>query len=128
MLLGSSVPIFWGEAAITRGRVRQLQVALALSLVMGAAFLGNEGWEWAHLGFSWTQNVYASLFYVITGLHGIHVLVGLAMNGQVQAKTAMGKLSSRHHTSMQVFSLYWHFVDVVWIFVFSTLYLSVHIR
>jgi cytochrome c oxidase subunit 3 len=128
VLLGSSVPIFWGEAAIKRGRVRQLQVALALSLVMGAAFLGNEGWEWAHLGFSWTQNVYASLFYVITGLHGIHVLVGLAINGQVQAKTAMGKLSARHHVSMQVFSLYWHFVDVVWIFVFTTLYLSVHIR
>ncbi len=125
VLLGSSVPIFWGEAAIKRGRIRVLQVALALSFVMGAAFLANEGWEWAHLDFPWTRNTYASSFYVITGLHGVHVLVGLLMNAQVQAKTAMGKLSAERHVSMQVFGMYWHFVDVVWIFVFSSLYLSV---
>jgi heme/copper-type cytochrome/quinol oxidase subunit 3 len=128
VLLASSVPILWAEAAIKRGHVRRLQLGLVLSALMGSAFLANEGYEWAHLGFSWTQNVYASLFYVITGLHGIHLLVGLAMNAQVQAKAGMGKLSPRHHVSMQVFGLYWHFVDVVWIFVFSTVYLSVHIR
>jgi len=56
------------------------------------------------------------------------VLVGLAMNGQVQAKASMGKLTRRHHVSMQVFSLYWHFVDGVCIFVLLTVYVSVHIR
>jgi cytochrome c oxidase subunit 3 len=128
VLIGSSLPIFWGEAAIRRGRVRVLQVALVLSFLMGAAFLANEGYEWAHLTFSWTQNAYASIFYVITGLHGIHVLVGLLMNAQVQAKAGMGKISAQRHVSMQVFGLYWHFVDVVWIFVFSSLYLSVSLR
>ena len=128
VLIASSLPVFWGEAAIKRGNVRSLQIALLVSFLMGAAFLGNEGWEWAHLGFSWTQNVYASLFFVITGLHGVHVLVGLAMNGQVQAKASMGKLTRRHHVSMQVFSLYWHFVDGVCIFVLLTVYVSVHIR
>ena len=126
VLIGSSIPILWGEAAIKRDRIRALQVALALSFLMGSAFLANEAWEWAHLDFSWTRNAYAASFYVITGLHGVHVLVGLLMNAQVQAKTAMGKLSARRHVSLQVFAMYWHFVDVVWIFVFSSLYLSVH--
>ena len=87
ILISSSIPIFWGEAAIKRGRIRTLQIALALSFLMGAAFLASTGWEWAHLDFSWTTNAYASMFYVITGLHGIHVLVGLLMNGQVQIFT-----------------------------------------
>ncbi len=125
VLLASSIPIFAAESAIKRERIRVVQVALALSFLMGSAFLANEAWEWAHLDFSWTHNAYASSFYVITGLHGIHVLVGLLMNAQVQAKTAMGKLSARRHVSLQVFGMYWHFVDVVWIFVFSSLYLSV---
>jgi heme/copper-type cytochrome/quinol oxidase subunit 3 len=128
VLIGSSLPIFWGEAAIKRGQVRRLQVALALALLMGAAFLGNEGYEWAHLTFPWSANAYASSFYVITGLHGIHVLVGLVMNAQVQVKARLGKLSADRHVSMQVFGLYWHFVDAVWIAVFSSLYLSTHLR
>jgi heme/copper-type cytochrome/quinol oxidase subunit 3 len=128
VLLASSLPIFGAESAIRHGRVRALQVGLLVSFLMGSAFLANEGWEWAHLDFSWTKNAYASIFYVVTGLHGAHVLVGLAMNAQVQAKAALGKLSADRHVSMQVFGLYWHFVDAVWIFVFSSLYLSVHLR
>jgi heme/copper-type cytochrome/quinol oxidase subunit 3 len=128
ILVGSSVPLIWAEYAITRGRLGQMRLGLAVSFLMGAAFLAHEGYEWAHLEFPWTRNAYTSIFYVTTGLHGLHVLVGLLISAQVQTKAAMGKLSSSRHVSLTVFGLYWHFVDGVWIFVFSSLYLSAHIR
>src|SRR5207245_10157068 len=111
VLLASSLPLFWGEAAIRRGRVGRLRVALFLSFVLGLAFLANQALEYRDLKFDVHVNAYASLFYVITGLHGLHVLVGLLMSMVVQAKAALGKLSADRHLTVSVFSLYWHFVD-----------------
>ena len=128
VLLGSSVPLFWAEAAIRRDELAKVRVALILSFVMGTAFLGNQLLEYLHLPFGIHENAYASLFWTITGLHGFHVLVGLVMSAVVQMKAWMGKLSHERHLTLSVFSLYWHFVDVVWIFVFSSLYLSPHLR
>ncbi len=127
VLLGSSLPIFWAEAGIRRGKLRRMQIGLALSFVLGAAFLVNLGLEYEELGFGVRDNAYASLFYAITGLHGFHVLVGLLMNAVVQLKAATGRITAERHLTMAVFSLYWHFVDVVWIAVFSSLYLSLHL-
>ena len=128
VLLASSAPIVWAETAIERGQVGRLRAGMAISWVMGAAFLANQVVEYHALGFGIRDNAYASLFYGITGLHGIHVAVGLAMSLVVQAKAWLGRLSSRRHLTFQVFALYWHFVDAVWVFVFSSLYLSAHIR
>jgi heme/copper-type cytochrome/quinol oxidase subunit 3 len=128
VLLASSLPLFWGEAAIKRGRVGQLRVALAISFVLGAAFLINQAIDYRDLTFGIRDNAYASLFYTTTGLHGAHVAVGLAISLAVQAKVAAGRIDADHHLSVRVFSLYWHFVDVVWIAVFSSLYLSTHVR
>jgi heme/copper-type cytochrome/quinol oxidase subunit 3 len=128
VLVGSSVPVFLAEHAIRRGRVGTMRVGLALAFLMGAAFLAHEGYEWAHLEFNWTRNAYTSIFYVITGLHGMHVLIGLLVNLQVQAKSWMGRITGERHESMDIFGIYWHFVDGVWIFVFASLYLTAHIR
>jgi len=128
VLLASSVPIVWAEAGIERGRVSRLRAGMAASWVMGAAFLANQVVEYHALGFGIRDNAYASLFYGITGLHGIHVAVGLAMSLVVQAKAWLGRLSARRHLTFQVFAIYWHFVDGVWVFVFSSLYLSAHLR
>jgi heme/copper-type cytochrome/quinol oxidase subunit 3 len=128
ILLLSSVPIFWAEAAIRRGRVRQLRIGLFLAFLMGLAFLVNQILEYRELTFGWRDNAYASLFYTTTGLHGLHVLVGLLISIVVQIKAWQGKFSPDRHTSVQVFSLYWHFVDVVWIVVFSSLYLAPHFK
>jgi heme/copper-type cytochrome/quinol oxidase subunit 3 len=128
VLLGSSLPIFWAEAAIRRGDVRAMRVGLLLSFLLGLAFLVNLGIEYRELPFPWGENSYTSAFYTITGLHGLHVCVGLLINLVVQLKAALGRITEEHHLTVAVFSLYWHFVDVVWIFVFSTLYLSPHIR
>jgi heme/copper-type cytochrome/quinol oxidase subunit 3 len=128
ILVGSSLPIFLAEVAIRRGRVSTMRVGLVVGFLMGAAFLAHEGYEWAHLEFNWTRNAYTSIFYVTTGLHGMHVLIGLLINLQVQAKSWLGRIDRDHHVSMEIFGIYWHFVDGVWIFVFASLYLTAHIR
>jgi heme/copper-type cytochrome/quinol oxidase subunit 3 len=128
VLLASSLPIFWAEAGIARGKQGRLRAGLLISFLLGAAFLGNQIYEYNHLAFGWTDHAYASIFWTTTGLHGLHVLGGLLISLVIQAKAWTGKLSAEHHESMQVFSLYWHFVDAVWIFVFSSLYLSAHLQ
>lgn len=128
VLLASSLPLVWGERAIRRGRVGQLRVALLVSFVMGLAFVVNQAFEFGGLEFSASDNAYASLFIVITGLHGLHLLVGLVMSIVVQIKAWLGWFDTQRHLTVTVFGLYWHFVDVVWIAVFSSLYLSAHVR
>ncbi len=128
VLLGSSIPLLWGEAAIRRGQVGKLRVALLVSFLMGAAFLVNQVFEFHGLEFQASDNAYASLFIVITGLHGLHVLAGLLISALVQLKARLGWFDATHHLSVSIFALYWHFVDGVWIFVFSSLYLAAHLR
>ncbi len=126
ILLGSSIPIFVAEWANRRGRMNLVRGALFVSFLMGAAFLVNQVLEYQELTFGWRDNAYGSIFYAITGLHGLHVLLGLCMSLVVQAKGYARRLSPREDVSVEVFSLYWHFVDGVWILVFSSLYLAVH--
>ncbi|HSH23626.1 MAG TPA: cytochrome c oxidase subunit 3 [Acidimicrobiales bacterium] len=127
VLLGSSVPIFWAESGIRKGNQRRLRIGLLLSFLLGASFMVNLAFEYEELHFGLRDNAYASLYYAITGLHGLHVFVGLLMNLIVQIKAWQGKFSASRHLTVEIFGLYWHFVDVVWIFVFSSLYVSLHI-
>jgi cytochrome c oxidase subunit 3 len=127
VLLGSSVPIFWAESGIRKGNQRRLRIGLLLSFLLGASFMVNLAFEYEELHFGVRDNAYASLYYAITGLHGLHVFVGLLMNLIVQIKAWQGKFSASRHLTVEIFGLYWHFVDVVWIFVFSSLYVSLHI-
>jgi cytochrome c oxidase subunit 3 len=128
VLLSSSIPIFIAESAVRRGRMRLVADALLVSFLLGAAFLGNTIYDYTHLEFSWKENAYASLVIAIVGLHAIHVLIGLCLSGAVQLKVRLGRVSFDDHDSVDLFSLYWHFVDVVWIFVFSSLFISPYIR
>jgi cytochrome c oxidase subunit 3 len=126
ILLGSSIPIFVAEWASHRGHLRLALDAMLVAFVMGAAFLVNQVIEYHGLGFGWRDNAYAALFYVITGLHGAHVLAGLLISAVVQVKGRVGRLAPRDDISIEVFSLYWHFVDGVWILVFLSLYITPH--
>lgn len=128
VLWGSSLPLFYAEPAIRRGARRGVRIALFLSFVLGLAFIVNQGIEYHDLGFGLRDNAYASLFYVITGLHGLHVIIGLLMNLVVQLKAALGRFGPDRHLTLSIYALYWHFVDAVWVFVFASLYLSPHIR
>ena len=126
ILLASSIPIFVAEWANRRGRMSVARAGLFVSFLMGAVFLANQVLEYRQLHFGWRDNAYASIFYVTTGLHGLHVLLGLLINLVVQAKGYARRLAPSNDVTVEVFSLYWHFVDVVWIFVFSSLYLAPH--
>jgi heme/copper-type cytochrome/quinol oxidase subunit 3 len=128
VLIGSSAPVFWADAAIKRGRLGQAQLGLLLSWLMGAAFLVHTVLDFRALHFGSRDNAYGSIYYSVIGLHALHVIVGLLFGGVVQLKLQRGLLDAHRHKTLDVFSLYWHFVDAVWIFVFSSLILSAHLR
>jgi heme/copper-type cytochrome/quinol oxidase subunit 3 len=128
VLWGSSIPIFVAEAALRKGRIATFKAGLAVSFVMGLAFFAFTLYDFNDLHFGWRDNAYGSIYYTIVGLHAIHVVVGLGMNVVVQLKAWLGRYARGRHASAEVFGLYWHFVDVVWLFVFPSLYLSPHIR
>jgi cytochrome c oxidase subunit 3 len=127
VLLASSIPIFWMEHALRLGNMRQVAWSLAIAFVMGAAFLANTMYDFLNMEFGLQKNAYASLFWVIIGLHAIHVFIGLVASATVQAKVWTGRVTPERHVTPEVFALYWHFVDGVWIFVFTSLILSPHI-
>ena len=128
ILLASSIPIFWMEHALRHGWMDQVKASLLIAFLMGAAFLGNTAYDFTHMEFGWRVNAYSSLFHTIIGLHALHVLVGLLMSIVVQVKVWMGKVSRERHTTPEIFALYWHFVDGVWILVFTSLIVSPYIR
>ena len=128
LLWGSSLPIFLAEAAIKRGNVPAFRRCVAVSFLMGAAFLAATLVDFHGLHFGWRDNAYGSLFFTIVGLHAIHVFIGLAMSVVVQAKAWLGRYDRGAHASAEVFALYWHFVDGVWLVVFPALFISPHLR
>lgn len=127
ILLSSSIPVHFADAAIRKGNAGRLKAGLAAGFLLGAAFLGlTWGVEWPEAlhHFTPTTNVYGSLYFTLTGFHGLHLVVGLIMSFWVQVRAWRGAFDAERHLSVQVFSMYWHFVDVVWIFVLATVYLS----
>ena len=128
ILWGSSVPMVIAERAAKKGDGFRLRTGLMLSFLMGAAFLVHTAGDFEKLHFGWRTNAYGSIFYTTVGLHALHVLLGLMMSSVVQIKAWLGKFSAEKHTTVEVYALYWHFVDVVWLFVMPTFILSPHIR
>lgn len=127
VLWGSTIPVVWAERGIKAGDVARLRAGLLAAFAMGLAFVAHQfAIEWPGLTFGWRDNAYGSLFYTITGLHGLHIVAGLAMSLVVQIKAWTGRFDATRHVTVELFGLYWHFVDAVWLFVFSSLYLSVH--
>jgi cytochrome c oxidase subunit 3 len=104
-------------------------VGVSLSFVLGAAFLVLQAVEYEEklALFTWTTNAYGSLFYGITGFHGFHVLVGLLMMVFVLVGMAQGRYGTWRNQRVKLVAFYWHFVDAVWIFILSALYLSPHL-
>jgi heme/copper-type cytochrome/quinol oxidase subunit 3 len=126
ILLSSSIPVHFAERAIKHGHRRGLQWGLAIGFVLGAAFLGLQAVEYAEKlnEFTPTTNAYGSLFFVITGFHGLHVLVGLMFSIWTQIRAHRGAFDELRHLTVQNFTMYWHFVDAIWIFVVTTIYIS----
>jgi heme/copper-type cytochrome/quinol oxidase subunit 3 len=124
ILLASSVTMSWGERGIRQGDQRRLRIGMLATLGLGLVFLSIQGVEYSRKSFGLSTNAYGSLFFTITGFHGAHVLVGLLMNAVVQAWAWRGSFTRDRHLAVSNVAMYWHFVDIVWLVVFCSLYLT----
>ena len=126
-LLSSSISIMFAERAIERGRIRTFGAWWVLTMLLGIVFLSGTAIEWKRLiytdGLSIRTNLFGTTFYSLVGLHATHVVVGLLMLSLVMAFTLLGRVEQRHAERIQVLSLYWHFVDAVWVVVCTVVYL-----
>jgi cytochrome c oxidase subunit III len=126
ILLLSSGTMQWGVWRIRKGDRRGMNRALLVTLIMGGLFLSAQAFEYLVLldqdGFGINSGIYGTLFYTMTGFHGAHVFGGLVGIFIVLVRGVAGQFSARHHIAVEAVSAYWHFVDIVWIFLFFTLY------
>jgi cytochrome c oxidase subunit III len=123
ILLSSSLTMHWALEGARRGNRRALQVGLLTTFGLGLTFLSIQVNEYVHLGFAPHDNAQGTIFYGLTGLHGSHVAVGLTLLAMATVRAFRGHYSPEQHRGVEVPGIYWHFVDVMWIFVFSTLYI-----
>jgi len=127
ILVSSSVTCQMGVLAAERGDVHRMQRWYILTFVLGAIFIGGQVFEYAHLiqveGLTLSSSAYGSAFYLTTGFHGLHVIAGLVAFLFVLARSyASRRYGHEQATAAIVTSYYWHFVDVVWIALFFTIY------
>lgn len=123
LLIASSVTMQLAVRSASRGAGRTAIVRwLGLTVLLGGIFILVQGYEFANNGFGLDAGVFGSTFYILTGFHGAHVLFGLAMIAIIANRARLGLVSTENHTAVEAASYYWHFVDVVWLFLFSTLY------
>ena len=122
ILVTSSFTIHWALTSIKRGNRRGLQAGLVLTLLMGLTFLITQGIEYARIGFAPHDNAFTTTFFCLTGLHGAHVFVGLTLLGFTTVRAFRGHFSAEHHHGVEIPGIYWHFVDVMWIIVYTTVY------
>jgi cytochrome c oxidase subunit 3 len=123
VLLSSSVTMQLAVNAIKKDARRAATGWIALTVAMGAWFVLGQGYEYLTLGFLPDNSVFAAVFFTLTGFHGAHVTGGVIANALVTYRTMKGHFSARRHLFFEAASIYWHFVDIVWIGLFTTIYI-----
>ena len=121
-LVASSITMQFGVNAIKRGDRAGLRNWLIPTIILGALFLVGQGYEYAHIGFQPRDGIFAAVFFTLTGFHGAHVTGGVIFNSIVFFRTLKGQFTARRHLAVEAASIYWHFVDVVWICLVITIY------
>jgi cytochrome c oxidase subunit III len=126
VLVASGFTAHFAQTAIRRDDRDRFQGWLIVTVLLGLSFLGGQAYEYLNLinveHFSITSGIYGSVFFSLTGLHGLHVTVGVLVLTGVLIRAFMGHFSSRSHFGVEGSVLYWHFVDVVWLALYVTLY------
>jgi len=122
ILLTSSLTMEYSLRRIRAGDRTGLVRGLTVTLVLGALFLIGQLYDYSILGFGISSGIYGTVFYTLTGFHGAHVFGGVVAIGVMLMRGAAGQFSARHHAAIEGVSWYWHFVDVVWIGLVTTLY------
>lgn len=127
VLLSSSATVWWSERGMKKGDRRQHLIGLCATILLGLGFIGLELLDWRDKGFSLASRAYGSFYFTITGFHLLHVIVGVSVLTAVLCWSLPGYFTKRHHMHVTISGVYWHFVDVVWIFVFSTFFLAPYV-
>jgi heme/copper-type cytochrome/quinol oxidase subunit 3 len=126
VLLASSLTMVLALAAIQRGEMGRMRVWLLATALLGMTFVGGQVYEFTTFyreGLSLSTNLFGTTFYVLTGFHGTHVGVGVLMLLSLVAMSFTGRITPRNTMAVELVGLYWHFVDIVWIVIFTVVYL-----
>lgn len=120
LLFSSSIAMYWADVSIRRGKTLQLMIGLAITMVEAAFFLGIELVDYAASDFGPQENAYASLFFTITGIHALHVFVGILLMSGLMLRAWLNHFTPHRHMAVENVALYWHFVGAVWAVIFSS--------
>lgn len=126
VLLTSSLTAVLAHDAAVHNKKGKLNLMLALTAIIGSAFVGVQAYEYAQLfehGLTLGSSAYGTAFFTLTGFHGLHVVVGVIWCLAVLSRAMRGGFDEKHYGGVEIFGLYWHFVDVVWILLFTLIYL-----
>jgi cytochrome c oxidase subunit III len=123
ILLSSSLTLHWAQTSIKSGNRLGLRAGIVATFLLGCTFLFIQINEYVHIGFAPHDFAQASVFYGLTGLHGAHVFVGLTLLAMVVVRTFRGHYTPEEHRGVEVPGIYWHFVDVMWIVVYTSVYI-----
>jgi cytochrome c oxidase subunit 3 len=126
ILLSSAVAVTWAQWGLQKNRRWQINLGLIITIVLGLTFLSCQAYEYteAYLHFNLTlkSGIYGTTFFMLTGFHAAHVTVGLIMLTVILFRCLKGHFAAKHHFAFEAVSWYWHFVDVVWLFLFVFVY------
>jgi cytochrome c oxidase subunit III len=125
-LLSSSITVHYAVSALRKDNLRNCSLWLAGTVLLGTIFLVTTGQEWYHLiryeGLTLQTNLFGTTYYSLVGLHATHVVVGLIMLSIALVLSLRGRVKEEHSEKLEVLSIYWHFVDAVWVVVFTVVY------
>ncbi len=122
ILLTSGMTVTWAHHDIREGNMAHATRMLGITVGLGILFTLLQAWEYAHAPFAFTDGIYPSTFFLATGFHGFHVIVGTMFLAVCWLRCAKGHFQADHHFGFEAAAWYWHFVDVVWLFLFTFVY------
>ena len=122
ILLLSGCTVTWAHHALREGNRQGMLLGLGLTIILGLAFTGFQAYEYAVAAFGFTDGIYSSTFYMATGFHGFHVIIGTTFLIVCYFRARAAHFKPEHHFGFEAAAWYWHFVDVVWLFLFCAIY------
>jgi cytochrome c oxidase subunit 3 len=122
LLLLSGTTVTWAHHALLSNNICDTRRALSLTVLLGLLFTSIQAWEYIHAPFSFKGGIYPSTFYMATGFHGVHVIVGTLFLAVCCIRVHRKTITPGHHVGFEAAAWYWHFVDVVWLFLFISIY------
>nr|UYB78475.1 cytochrome c oxidase subunit III [Ornithodoros moubata] len=122
ILLSSGISITWAHHNLIMKSYEDTTLALLITILLGLIFTILQGWEYNQASFSISDSIYGTTFFMSTGFHGLHVIIGTSFLSIMLARILMSHMTNNHHVGFEAAAWYWHFVDVVWLFLYTFIY------